>query len=185
MVYANRSTAHYCDKFVLDVSPGNTVEVYQSKDAGAYYCEHAFCVGVKHAGASQEVGIDANGHKLVGFLHIAPDKHLFSEPGSYVLSERHSKTRVITASAIKSYFASLVSRFPNEQQFKILLTGYNRFSVPDGQGGMVEITNNPSQDFVKNPENIDSVMELAFGAKQVKAFASADEQNYVINTDGR
>jgi hypothetical protein len=84
------------------------------------------------------------------------------------MADRHSKTRAVSAAAIKGYLSELVEHFPNQNEFRLLVSGFGRFFVPDNAGGMPEVINNPSQDFVTHEENFDGAMQIAFGSNQVK-----------------
>ncbi len=151
-----------------------SVAVHQSEDAGAYYCEHAFCINVQSAHYSPRMGVDASGEKLVGFLHVAPDVHLFGNT-TYSQAKRHQKTRVIMAAALKGYFSALLENQPGSEEYRILLTGYEKFET---------IVNNPTQDFISNQENIDAAMEIAFGSKHQRISVADQRTQYVIMVDG-
>jgi len=176
LAFVPQAQAAYICNFNLHTLESESVEVFQSNNAGAYYCEHAFCVNVQSATYSSRIGVDSNGEKLVGFLHVQPDEHLFSPRGTYSQGKRHQKTRFIMGAAIKGYFASLLESQAQMESYKILITGYDKF-----QG----ITNNPTHDFVSNEENIDAAMEIAFGSKQQRVSSVNGEVAYAITTDGK
>ena len=129
--------------------------VEHGDDPGDFYCEHMF-FGAQLAASSpgSSVATNDNGEKLVGFLHVPPDRHVREEPGGdYDQGERHGATRRVVGAALGRYLDEAMARTA-DGPVGLLLTGYDRFSL---------ISNNPTGDFVSHRENVDAAMVGAFG----------------------
>lgn len=159
-----------CSKIVLsDFGPDVNIEVYARDDAGQYYCEHTFCVLVDEARRNANIRHDEEGAALVGFLHVPYGEVTYNVggPNGDVRARGTAyETRVVLASALKGYIASVSAGDPQAEEYRILLTGFKKFDIQDEDGNNYAMENNPTQDFIKDIENIKTTMALAFGENQ-------------------
>ena len=162
-----------------------TVSVFASQNAGAYYCEHAYCVSAQSATENPAVGVNSEGEKLVGFIHIAHDQHSIGTQVSYSQSQRHKVSRFLVGVALKDYFLSLCESLPDREEYTILVAGFGRFTAEAEDGSPVEVTNNPSQEFVENEENISAAMEFAFGSGQQPQHKNRDQLEFKVTAPDR
>ena len=128
----------------LDV-PG--VEVLTSRNAGTYYCAHAFYVlarwsehHAQHARGSAGPG--------VGFLHVPADDATTGDAPTTVA--RHEQTGVVIASALRG----LLDAHDGRGELHVLLTGYGAF-----QG----VVDNPTGAFVLDANALPDAMARAAG----------------------
>lgn len=133
---------------------GTPVRVQHGDDPGDFYCEHAFYLGQKTANEPGSAVVkNAQGERLVGFLHVPPDSHTNSEPlASIDPAQRHDGMREVVGSAMKGYFDEAAPRVAGD--VRMLVTGYERFG---------SVRNNPTGDFVSNADNITEGLRRSFG----------------------
>jgi hypothetical protein len=136
---------------VLFQSAQATVE--HGTDPGDYYCEHVFFNAQATAAKTPSVAKNAEGEKLVGFLHCPPDAWTETKGGKYAQADRHAGTREVVGAALKGYFEDAAPSVKTDP-VKILLTGFGPF---------MSIEDNPTGDFVTHPENIDAALAQSFG----------------------
>ncbi|MBN2362399.1 MAG: hypothetical protein JXR83_23305 [Deltaproteobacteria bacterium] len=128
-------------------------KVVHGTDPGDYYCEHMFFATQRAAEQpSGNVARNRRGEPMIGFLHVAGDRWT-SGGTDYTLAQRHAGTREVIGAAIRGY-CDEASRQVTDGPVRVLLTGYDTF---------MSTTNNPTGEFVSQPENIDAAMREAFG----------------------
>lgn len=134
--------------------------VTHGTDPGDFYCEHMFFTSQREADRpGSRVGVNAEGERLVGFLHAPPDAHTYRakpEEGKepYTQSERHQGARDVVGAAVRGYYPD-AARAAGEGPVRLQLNGYDTFQ---------SVKNNPTGDFVGHRENIDATMARAFGS---------------------
>lgn len=137
--------------------------VVHGTDPGDFYCEHMFFTTQREAMKPQSsVGVNEQGERLVGFLHLPPDEHTYRpQPSSgaepYTQAERHGGTRDVIGAALRGYFPD-AARAAGDGPVRIQLGGYETFQ---------SVQNNPTGDFVRHRENLDGAMQRAFGRNLV------------------
>lgn len=133
------------------------------RDAGDFYCEHAFFVAQGQAESEgSTVAKNEHGERLVGFLHVPRDAWTGAmSQGSHSQTERHERTRQIVGTAISGYLDAAAHALDTDEPFRMLLTGFGPFSGTH---------DNPTQSFVVHPENLDAAMQLGFGAQLLTPF---------------
>ncbi len=127
--------------------------VVHGDDAGEFYCEHAFFSAQRAAAAARSVVVDnAQGEKLVGFLHVPRDDATASDGPTLDQEHRHRGTRQVVAAALRGFIDDVVAVGVSE--VRVLITGYLEWG---------DVKNNPTGDFVAHGENLHASMVLAFG----------------------
>lgn len=121
------------------------VSVCTSRNAGNYYCAHAFYVLARWSEQAAKVRGRAPG---VGFLHVpADDATTGDAPATRV---RHDKTGAVLAAALRGVLETRADR----SDMRVLLTGYGPF-----QG----VVDNPTGAFVSDVEALKRVLSAATG----------------------
>jgi pyrrolidone-carboxylate peptidase len=129
---------------------GNT-PVRTSREAGDYYCEHAFFITNEAANKpGSSILRDANGQAMSTFLHYPGAK---DQPNASA-DVRHAETRQVVGTAIRGYVDQAAGQVGANQPINVMLTGYGTF------GGAA---NNPTESFVSDPRNVDAAMVHGFG----------------------
>ncbi|HVE87264.1 MAG TPA: hypothetical protein VND93_30620 [Myxococcales bacterium] len=130
------------------------VPVRTSREAGDYYCEHALFISNEEAHQpNSSIVKDGNGDPAVTFLHY-PGK--LDQPGS---ADRQAGAQQVVGSALRGYVDAARGQVPANDSIKVLLTGYGAF------GGAAD---NPTQNFVTHPGNLDAAMDKGFGSQLVR-----------------
>ncbi len=115
---------------------------------GDYYCEHCFFLTQEMAAKSVFVARDSAGSPLVGFLHV-PDYG--AQP-----AQRHAATAEVVGLAIAGDVRAAMA-IHKVGPLRMLLTGFAPFE---------DRSNNPSGDFVADPQLVVAAVKRAFvGAK--------------------
>jgi pyrrolidone-carboxylate peptidase len=130
--------------------------VVHGDDPGDFYCEHMFFSAQHAAATSASVVTNADGDKLVGFLHCPWDAHTSRDPaqGGYTQAQRHGATREVVGAALKGWFDDAAASV--QGPVRMLVTGYDQF---------MSARNNPTGEFVNSQENLDAAMAAGFGAE--------------------
>jgi pyrrolidone-carboxylate peptidase len=138
---------------LLDRAGGG--RVVHGDDPGDFYCEHMFFSAQQAATSSPTLARNAEGEKLVGFLHCPWDAETSRDPAqaSYTLAQRHGRTREVVGAALKGWFDDAQATV--QGPVKMLVTGYDRF---------MSARNNPTGEFVTAQENLDAALVAGFGA---------------------
>lgn len=128
--------------------------VTHSGDAGGFYCEHAFFTAQTVA-ATAAVRQNRHGERLVGFLHVpgAQDRWMTAlhppDP-----AKRHGRTRLVVGRALAGFTTDvLAGGIGPEEPIRLLLTGFGPWGA---------VLDNPTGDFVANPENLQAALALGF-----------------------
>lgn len=132
-----------------------TARVIHGDDPGDFYCEHMF-FGAQMAASAPESSIQTNaqGEKLVGFLHVPSDAWTQqASSAGYTQEQRHVGTRQVIGAALRGY-ADQIAAQQTDGSIRMMLTGYDQF---------MSVRNNPTGDFVSHRENLDASMRAAFG----------------------
>ncbi len=137
--------------------------VHHGSDPGNFYCEHAFFVALNAANApGSSIVVNANGERLVGFLHVPHDQYTYSprplaDPTTVAdQAARHRGTREVIGVAIRGYVDA--ARRSGAHPVRLLLTGF---------GAWAGVYDNPTGDFVSHRANIDAAMRHAWGRNLV------------------
>lgn len=129
---------------------GNT-KVRTSREAGDYYCEHAFFITNEAAHKpGSSILRDANNQPMSTFLHFPGGK---DQPDA-AADVRHAETRQVVGTALRGYVDQAAGQVGANEPINVMLTGYGTF------GGAA---NNPTESFVSDPRNIDAAMAHGFG----------------------
>ena len=130
------------------------VTVNHGTDPGDFYCEHMFfSAQTESLRPGTSIVGNAEGERLVGFLHVPRDNWSEGAGGPYTQEQRHAGTREVIGDALRGYFDAAAAQV-GAGPVRILLTGYGPFD---------SMTDNPTGDFVTHPENLDAAMRQAFG----------------------
>ncbi|MHB8875783.1 MAG: hypothetical protein ACYC8T_19015 [Myxococcaceae bacterium] len=136
------------------------VAVNHGSDPGDYYCEHMFFSAQTQAmRPGSSVVANAEGEKLVGFLHLPRDSWSEGTGGAYTQQQRHAGTREVIGAALRGYYDA-ASPQVSGGPVRMLVTGYGPF---------MSMRDNPTGDFVAHPENLDAAMKQAFGDNLLSA----------------
>jgi pyrrolidone-carboxylate peptidase len=136
---------------ILLQTPRATVR--HGDDPGDFYCEHAFFTASTAAHApGSSIATNAEGEKLVGFLHVPGDDAAYRAESVADQAARHAGTREVVGAALRGYVED--ARRQGNTPTRVLLTGYEPWG---------SIQNNPTGDFVTHRENIDAAMRQGFG----------------------
>lgn len=128
------------------------VEVALSEDAGGYYCAHLlFLADEGGAACGSSVLQNAEGERLVGFLHVPRDAESTGGAPRRPPAERHRETRLVVAAGLRGYAEEVWAR--GERCARVLLTGFGRFC---------DVVDNPTGDFVRERENLVESLRLGF-----------------------
>ena len=127
--------------------------VVHGDDPGDFYCEHAFFTSQQTAALpSSSVLKNAQGERLVGFLHVPRDAATDKAGAVDDQDARHDGTRDVVGAALCGYVADAGASVGGA--LRILLTGYEQWG---------SVQNNPTGDFVSHPQNVDAAMARGFG----------------------
>jgi pyrrolidone-carboxylate peptidase len=121
------------------------VSVCTSRNAGNYYCAHAFYVLARWSEEAAKVRGRAPG---VGFLHVPADDATTGDAPA--TGARHEKTGAVLAAALRGVLEARAER----GDVRVLLTGYGPF-----QG----VVDNPTGAFVSDVEALKRVLTAASG----------------------
>ncbi len=139
---------------VLMSTPNASVK--HGTDPGDFYCEHLFFLSQKEAGKrGSSVVKNAAGERLVGFLHLPPDRYQGDGVVDYTQAQRHGSTRQVVGAALRGYYEDAVNAGAGNP-VRLLLTGYGPFQ---------SVVDNPTGDFVSHRENVDAALKNAFGSR--------------------
>jgi len=136
-----------------------TAHVTHGDDPGDFYCEHMF-FSAQMAASTPESSIQTNaqGEKLVGFLHVPSDDWMRQNTATgYTQEQRHAGTRQVIGSALRGYGDQIATQ-QTDSPIRMMLTGYDQF---------MSVRNNPTGDFVSHRENLDASMRAAFGDRLI------------------
>ena len=129
------------------------VEVVHGAGPGKFYCAHIFFITQKEAHKRGSLVVNnAQGEKLVGFLHVPNDMYADGTNSNYTQAERHKGTREVVGFALRGYY-TVVSAQCNAGPIKIQVNGFGNYG---------SAKNNPAGDFVLHRENLDVAMRHAF-----------------------
>ncbi len=142
-----------------------TANVTHGDDPGDFYCEHMFFSAQMTASAPESsVQTNAQGEKLVGFLHVPSDAWMRQDTTTgYTQEQRHGGTRQVIGAALRGY-ADQIAAQGTEGPIRMMLTGYDQF---------MSVRNNPTGDFVSHRENLDASMQAAFGDRLITSEGTA------------
>jgi hypothetical protein len=133
---------------------GNGQNVVAGRDPGDFYCEHAFFSSNEFAHQQgSSVARDGRGDPLVTFIHHPGN---LDQPNS---PTRQAGAQEVVGATLRGYVDAAKGQVPGNEPIKVLVTGYGEF-----QG----VKNNPTQDFVTHPQNLDASMSRGFGSQLVR-----------------
>lgn len=134
--------------------------VVHGDDPGDFYCEHAFFTAQQAADVpGSQVAKNAQGERLVGFLHVPRDDAAGDETPTADQAARHTGTREVVGAALRG-FVEEAGPAAGRGPVRVLLTGYEQWG---------SVKNNPTADFANHRENVDAAMREAFGPNLVSS----------------
>jgi len=147
------------------------VPVTAGREAKDFYCEHAFFISNEFSHQpNSSVARDGNGDPLVTFIHH-PGK--LDQPNS---PDRQAGAQEVVGATLRGYVDSARGQVPGNEPIKVLLSGYGVFG---------KVKNNPTQDFVKNPGNLDAAMSQGFPANLVRNADGTPKREELKAVDGQ
>ncbi|HEY8209541.1 MAG TPA: hypothetical protein VIG99_18770 [Myxococcaceae bacterium] len=160
----------YQDRQALG-STANGQNVVAGREAGDFYCEHALFSSNEFANQpGSSVARDGRGDALVTFIHHPGN---LDQPNS---PNRQAGAQEVVGSTLRGYVDAARGQVPGNEPIKVLVTGYGVF-----QG----VKNNPTQDFVTHPQNLDAAMTRGFGSQLVKNADGAPNRQQLDSVNGQ
>jgi len=145
--------------------------VTAGREAGDFYCEHAFFISNEFANQpGSSVSRDGNGQPLATFIH---HPGLLDQPNS---PDRQAGAREVVGATLRGYVDSARGQVPGNEPIKVLLSGYGEFAG---------VKNNPTQDFVTHPENLDAAMSQGFPGNLVRNADGTPQRQRLDDVNGQ
>jgi hypothetical protein len=142
-----------------------------SPDMGDFYCEHAFFSSNEFANQpGSSVAKDGNGQPLVTFIHHPGE---LDQPDS---PNRQQGAQQVIGATLRGYVDSARGQVPGNEPIRALVTGYGVFRG---------VNNNPTQDFVTHPQNLDAAMSQGFGSQLARNADGSVKREAQPSVDGQ
>src|SRR5262245_20393072 len=140
----------YLDRQALGQTT-NGQNVVAGRDPGDFYCEHAFFSSNEFAHQpNSSVARDGHGDPLVTFIHHPGN---LDDPKSL---DRQAGAHDVVGATLRGYVDAARGQVPGNEPTRVLVTGYGEFRG---------VKNNPTENFVRNPQNLDAAMDRGFGSQ--------------------
>jgi len=142
-----------------------------SPDMGNFYCEHALFSSNEFAHQPDtSIKRDAKGDPMVTFIHHPGELDQENSP------DRQKGAQEVIGATMRGYVDAARGQVPGNEPIKALVTGYGAFAG---------VNNNPTQDFVTHPANMDAAMSQGFGQQLVRNQDGSVKREQLPSVDGQ
>src|SRR5262249_44131270 len=113
---------------------------------------------------------DGHGDPLVTFIHHPGN---LDDPRS---PNRQAGAQEVVGATLRGYVDSAKGQVPGNEPIKVLVTGYGEFKG---------VKNNPTQNFVQHPENLDAAMARGFGSQLARGADGTPQRQALEPVNGQ
>lgn len=161
----------YRDGQAIGTTGNGQQVVAGSRDMGNFYCEHALFSSNEFANQpNSSIKRDGNGDAMVTFIHHPGLQDQENSP------DRQKGAQEVIGATMRGYVDAAKGQVPGNEPIKVLVTGYGAF-----QG----VNNNPTQDYVTHPQNLDASMSQGFGQQLVRNQDGTPKRESLPQVDGQ